>query len=1305
MQWSERVACEDVQMSNWRIEFCGAWRKGLLVMLAGLLHSGWTQVFGQVPEVAGNGLAAVAAGSQAAADEYQRYGIYAQTAPRPQAATPVTTRLPLELQRGDRIVVIGNTLAERSQGFGQFEAMLQQAYPQLELVVRYLAWSGDQIGLQPRPDNFADTEQHLLHERADVVVAMFGFNESFAGEAGLGAFEDRLREWLKSLRTKSFNGKTAARVVLVGPPAAENVRGVAAADLNNANLRLYGAAMFKVSAEQEVGYVDVYGDTAAALESPGSDLTINGVHFGQEGDLLFSRVLFQALFGRQPPQPRPDVVAAIVDRNQQYFRRFRPLNTFYYTGGRNRDYGYLDFLPAMRNFDLMTEVRDRRIHDLVAGRPVPDRPDDSHLPQLPPVNQSRGANEWLSAADEQRAFQVDSRFEVNLFAGEEQFPEIANPIQMRWDSRGRLWVSCSTTYPHVYPGREPDDRLVILEDVDGDGRADRSQVFAEGLHLPLSFEFGEGGVFVSEQPHLTFLKDMDGDDRADERRVVLSGFGTEDSHHALHDFTWTPDGDLILRESIFHHSQVETPYGPVRQQNSGWFRWEPSTHRLVSFGSYPSTNPWGVTFDDWGQHTASHPVYAAAFHALDPPYPQQHPVPKGLQAYSGVCGQQFVDTPAFPDELQGHLIRVRYKPTNRIELLAWKEGPFGFEEEYVGDLLFSTNLSFIPVDLQFGPRGDLYVCDWYNPVKGHAQYSLRDERRDRHSGRIWRITAKGRALSSADPIATASIPQLLDLLKRREAAVRYRVKRELRSRDAKEVLKALEGWVADLSSADERFRHHQLEALWVCRWLGLAPLATSVAPVNPAVVTAAVSDGAPRELPLRLLKELLGCENHRARAAAVQQLRYWHPYLKDAPALLRKAASDANGIVRMEAVIAASYLGSRAAFEAAREALLHPRGGHLSYAMVSAFGSASLRQYWESEPGSEIARMLKAAARETELREPKATRAEAAFDRREGVKSVTISCLPERMLFSSREFFVRPGQPVKLVLLNADATDHNLVITRPGALEEVGLAANAMAKDPRNAASDFVPLEKGELILAATPMVGPSRATQVAVLRFEAPQEPGLYPYVCTFPGHWIVMNGMMVVAASDAEATAMLEAGRPAIVREWSMADFSAEDLSSLTANTRNLELGMAAFVKARCSQCHVVGGAGVNLGPDLVDSRKTLKGAELLQQILEPSLKIHEKFQAWQFVTDDGRVVTGVVVKETNDELQIAADLLRPGSLTSLKKSTIEEQVRLTVSAMPPGLLNGLTKTEILQLLVWLEHGELVLPESLRKQHGLGK
>ncbi len=81
-------------------------------------------------------------------------------------------------------------------------------------------------------------------------------------------------------------------------------------------------------------------------------------------------------------------------------------------------------------------------------------------------------------------------------------------------------------------------------------------------------------------------------------------------------FVWTPDGDLLFRESIFHHSQVETPYGPVRQQNSGWFRFEPDTHRLTSFGTYPSTNPWGVTFDDWGQHVASHPIFVSCLSLL-----------------------------------------------------------------------------------------------------------------------------------------------------------------------------------------------------------------------------------------------------------------------------------------------------------------------------------------------------------------------------------------------------------------------------------------------------------------------------------------------------------------------------------------------------------------------------------------------------------------------------------------------------------------------------------------------------------------
>ena len=112
---------------------------------------------------------------------------------------------------------------------------------------------------------------------------------------------------------------------------------------------------------------------------------------------------------------------------------------------------------------------------------------------------------------------------------------------------------------------------MILEDTNGDGKADKSSVWADDLHIPLSFEFGNGGVYVSEEPDFTFLKDTDGDGKADFRSRVLTGFGCEDSHHALHDFVWTPDGKLLFRDSIFLNSQIETPYGPIRVKNSGWF--------------------------------------------------------------------------------------------------------------------------------------------------------------------------------------------------------------------------------------------------------------------------------------------------------------------------------------------------------------------------------------------------------------------------------------------------------------------------------------------------------------------------------------------------------------------------------------------------------------------------------------------------------------------------------------------------------------------------------------------------------------
>ena len=1033
-------------------------------------------------------------------EDFRKYAMFASNAERPESTNPIPSSLPFTLQANARIALLGNTLFDRMRNFGHFEAMLQKAHPNLNLVVRNLAWSADEIDLQPRPANFADTEQHLTAMKADIIIAAFGFNESFGGIKELSSFETRLANYLLNLGSKLYNGKSPPLLVLVSPIANENVNGVSAAGLNNDNIKAYSKSMKKVADKQKVGFVNVFDGTAAEMLLKQNDLTINGAHLNALGYSKFAKILFEGVFQKEAPSVDKDIRAAVIEKNRQHFYRYRPLNTFYYTGGRKGSYGYLDFLPAMRNFDLMTENRDRQIHRLAQGKKPSPIINDSNVPPLPITKESRGANKWMSPEKEKAAFKVDPRFEVSLFASEEQFPDIACPIQMRWDGKGRMWVSCSTTYPHVYPGQAPNDKIVILEDLDKDGKADQCSVWAEGLNVPLSFEFGNGGVYVSEEPHMTFLKDTNGDGKADFREIPLTGFGCEDSHHALHDFVWTPDGDLIFRESIFHHTQVETPYGPVRQQNSGWFAWEPKLHRLTAFGTHPSTNPWGVTFDDWGQHVASYPIFASAHHALDPPYPEQHPKPSGMQAYSGVCGQEFIDFPNWPKELQGMMVKVRYKSTNRVELLKWKEYEYGYEEEYVSDIIFSSNLSFIPVDLRYGPRGAMYVCDWYNPVKGHAQYSLRDERRDRKSGRIWRILPKGAKGVNPPKITGATLPQLLNLLKRPEYRYRYWAKREIREMEPILVKKALDQWVKNLDPNDPRFRHHQVEALWTYR---------NVEQSN-----------------IKLLAELLQCENHNARAAATRQLRHWHSLTNRGDDLLLKAARDENGLVRLEAAIACSYIGTKNAFEALKVVSSKPNDKHLSYAIKTSLGSAPMRKFWNSEDLEEKQPLLYAFLNRQKnvSKKTEQTKEDNKFDRQKKLVQVKVSCMKERMLYSVElmeksnlgeykrslkgDIHAKRNQPIRIEFRNPDATPHNFVLVKPNSVEEVGLAANNMAKDPIAAKSgQFIP--KSNKIIVHTKML---KQGEREILRFNAPKKAGNYPFLCSFPGHWTIMKGNLIV-------------------------------------------------------------------------------------------------------------------------------------------------------------------------------------------------
>ena len=238
-----------------------------------------------------------------------------------------------------------------------------------------------------------------------------------------------------------------------------------------------------------------------------------------------------------------------------------------------------------------------------AGRPI----DDTNVPPMPPVDESKGANEWMTPAKELAAFRIDPRFEVNLFASEEQFPDMAKPIQMRWDARGRLWVSCV----HDLPARLSRHASQSRQNRYSRGhrrRRPRRQVQRHSPTESSTFRLASSSPTAVEStspssPTSPFLQDTDGDGQGRYvHRVLFSGFGTEDSHHSLHDFIRTPDGDLLFRESIFQNSPGRDRLRPGARAQLVVVPARTRTSRsgITAFGSYPNTNPWGVTFTDVG---------------------------------------------------------------------------------------------------------------------------------------------------------------------------------------------------------------------------------------------------------------------------------------------------------------------------------------------------------------------------------------------------------------------------------------------------------------------------------------------------------------------------------------------------------------------------------------------------------------------------------------------------------------------------------------------------------------------------------
>lgn len=828
----------------------------------------------------------------------------------------------LELKPHDRIVLIGNTFFERMQDAGYFETLLHSRFPDKELVVRNLGWSADELTLRPRSKDFQDHGHNLEDHKADVIIACFGFNESFAGKKGLSKFEADLKKFIDTTLQAKYNGKSHPQLVLFSPIANENLKrhGLTDCKDNNQRIELYTAAMKKIAKEKNVLFVDLFTPSKKLMESGDRDLTFNGIHLTDYGYQQLAPTIDEALFG--PNKKTGSTVdmknlrAEVLEKNRQFWYDYRAVNGYYIYGGRKKPFGVVNFPAEFAKLRKMIENRDKRIWAVAQGKTVPNKIDDSQTGAFADIKtnvKDSSSIRITSPEESQKKFELPEGFEINLFASEVDFPELKNPVQFAFDNKGRLWVCTMESYPQYLPGKEVDDKVLIFEDTNGDGRADKQTVFADGLHLPTGIELGDGGAYVAQQPNLIFLKDTDGDGHADHKEIVLHGFDSADSHHSISAFTWGPGGDLYFQEGTFHHSQVETPYGPRRVKNAGIFRYEPRTEKLDIFVSYSYANPWGHTFDRWGQNFVADASgganYFGTAYSGDLDYPRKHAGMKQFlkKQWRPTAGCEFVSSRQFPEEMQGNYLLNNCIGFHGVLQYKMKEDGSGFAADPVEPLVKSTDTNFRPVDLQFGPDGALYLIDWFNPLVGHMQHSIRDPNRDAQHGRIWRVTYTKKPVLKDPEIAKASIPELLDLLKTYEDRVRYRVRRELRIRDTQEVISALNKWVATLDPKDKDYQHNLLEALWVHQ--------------NLDVVDA------------KFLKKMLRSPEPRARAAATRVLCYWRDRVDGSLELLRTQVNDDHPRVRLEAIRALSFYHDPQALDIAVESLIHPQDYYLEYTL------------------------------------------------------------------------------------------------------------------------------------------------------------------------------------------------------------------------------------------------------------------------------------------------------------------------------------------------------------------------------------
>ncbi len=834
--------------------------------------------------------------------------------------------------------------------------------------------------------------------------------------------------------TSSLIPHNSLRFVLLSPIRHEDLRavrpGLPDPAPHNALLEQYTKAIEELAKERSARFVDIFhawekvprkqmtpADSAALAGAVG-DLSPNGIHLSELGYSAFAddagtllgwprhipsdRTAFDAWKENHKRFSRA-VLPAVVRKNELFFHQFRPANSTYLFGFRKHEQG--QNAKEMPMFDPLIAAAEAEIDRLKgsarasragSGAPPEQASPDVAIPRnaskTEPASKDREGGA-PSPTREARAlpgpiagtppplpdFTVADGYQIELWA---QNPFLEKPTQMNWDPQGRLWVCSSSLYPQIEPGQAANDKILILSDTDGDGKADKSEVFADGLLIPtgvvpdLVMRNAEVGMrndgkpradasadsalriphsafacYVGQSTELLHFTDTDGDGRADQKRIVFSGFGTEDTHHIIHTLHWGPDGRLFFHQSVYIHSHLETPWGMVRLNSGGVFAYDPRTERVEVFAK-GLWNTWGQAEDDWGQtfltdgagrDGISWAFPGAVFAPFEGSRRQMPSVSPG--SYPKFCGLEIVKSPHFPADWQGNMVTCDFRAHRIVrfqiedlggtrsrasQTLPASQTPApgsptsgnaqervpprsGYATTEQPDLIRTTDLSFRPIDVRLGPDGALYVADWSNPVINHGEVDFRDPRRDKHLGRIWRISRKDAKPLSWEPLLGKKNEELLDKLLSKSAWEKEQARRVLTGRmterqmEFEQSVPAWAGWNQFRGVVPAETRQN-LEGMWLAQSVGVRNRSIGVA----------------MQLMTNAATPVAGAYPHGVQAAAARILA---PLPGDpaTPSQIETAAIADNPRVRLEAMRALARIPTARSAELVLDAAVGAR--------------------------------------------------------------------------------------------------------------------------------------------------------------------------------------------------------------------------------------------------------------------------------------------------------------------------------------------------------------------------------------------